>query len=158
MTRGPLRGPCGRHSRHPQDHPDVPPARWGDPAPSGCLLRFGNVPPARPLRLVLPTAKLLFLLPIADRPLIPAGSAGDSSFPRRSREQGTAAEPPGEDMRKEGRAEKPLAFEVKGDIIKYAEENKGRPQGVGSTLRPYAGDTSSHTAIIRANPIIRISP
>lgn len=44
--------------------------------------------------------------------------------------------------RKEGRAEKPLAFEVKGDIIKYAEENKGRPQGAANTLRPYAGGHS----------------
>lgn len=74
------------------------PLRQAQPVPAGCLLRFGNVPPARSLRLVLPAAKLLFLLPITDRPLIPAGSAGDSSFPRRSREKGTAAEPPGEDL------------------------------------------------------------
>lgn len=46
------------------------PLRQAQPVPAGCLLRFGNVPPARSLRLVLPAAKLLFLLPITNRPPI----------------------------------------------------------------------------------------
>lgn len=53
------------------------PLRQAQPVSAGCLLRFGNVPPARPLRLVLPTAKLLFLLPSPMAPPSPHRGKGE---------------------------------------------------------------------------------